>query len=377
MENVRGSRRRPQLVAMALIALTSRAAGADRPTFHTFEGNPHAVSADGRVAVGRSERQAFRWTPAGGLELLGHLPEGIDGSATSVSADGSVIAGDDLISGAFTAFRWENGVMSPLTGAVPPGTSPNWRVERVWGMSADGSTIVGGDFFGFPAGSGGAFRWTAQDGFMPIPAPSGFVPIGAGAVTPDGRVVGGGGTWGGGSAQPFVWSEEGGTQIFDTPAGYAYAGADHLSADGSVFASSPYEPSFGSRAFRWKQGAWEDLGDIDPGDPSSETYAYAISADGRIVVGSDVNNARPFVWIEGRGMLDLQSYLVNEHGVDLAGHTLRYAFDMTPDARTFVGLGLDPQGKQVGWVVTIPAPAGAGVLALAGVVAGRRRRRGG
>lgn len=56
------------------------------------------VSGDGQVVVGvwgdGVENEAFRWTVAGGYELLGDLPGGLrDSVATATNADGSVIVG--------------------------------------------------------------------------------------------------------------------------------------------------------------------------------------------------------------------------------------------------------------------------------------------
>ena len=76
-----------------------------------------AISADGTTIVGEgasgSGTQAFRWTAGGGMAGLGDLAGGASGSvAYGVSADGSVVvgAGRSAASGpGREAFRWTSG----------------------------------------------------------------------------------------------------------------------------------------------------------------------------------------------------------------------------------------------------------------------------
>ena len=71
---------------------------------------------------------------------LGDLPGGVFGSdAWGVSADGSVVVGGSYsASGIGEAFRWENGVMTGL-GDLPGGS---WSWAHA--VSADGLVVVGG-----------------------------------------------------------------------------------------------------------------------------------------------------------------------------------------------------------------------------------------
>lgn len=104
------------------------------------------VDADltGSVIVGRAyiglqeqQRQAFRWTEAGGMVGLGYTrPGNITSEARAVSADGLTIVGDS----GTDAFVWtaDSGmqVLPPL-----PGTGP--RGAGAYGTSVDGSVAVG------------------------------------------------------------------------------------------------------------------------------------------------------------------------------------------------------------------------------------------
>lgn len=165
------------------------------------------------------QRVAYRWTEKDGYELMG-VPDGFDISrAQAISADGSTIAGSAAPrDGDNVYWTWteETGftVQSALAG-TPRALSADGQIvvdsrgnvltpdgpinlggmgddERVapQDMSADGSVIVGGGLRPSDA-SGGAFRWTATDGLMPLGTLNieGHDRSTAYAVSPDGRVV--------------------------------------------------------------------------------------------------------------------------------------------------------------------------------------------
>ncbi len=103
---------------------------------------PWGMSADGTVVVGwatsENGREAFRWNESEGMIGMGDLPGGsFDSWATAVSADGSVIVGLALNPGV-TSFRW-----TAATGMVDVGRPPGGNYSQAWGVSEDGSVIVG------------------------------------------------------------------------------------------------------------------------------------------------------------------------------------------------------------------------------------------
>lgn len=112
--------------------------------------NASAVSADGSVVVGTDlildfpnplVREAFLWTEAEGMTLLGFLPGGSERSfAGGISADGSVVVGWSNNAFAETeAFRWtESGGMLGL-GDLPGGDFESFASDT----TADGSIVVG------------------------------------------------------------------------------------------------------------------------------------------------------------------------------------------------------------------------------------------
>ena len=144
----------------------------------------YAISADGSVIVGSAgynsfmpDADAFRWTAAGDITYLDHLPGGVQAWATDVSADGSVVVGYDSdrglsFSGWDEAFRWtEDGGIVGL-GDLPGGAS--WSEARA--VSADGSVVVGRASTGYTTPTEGpiqipdpmpvfeAFIWTESGG---------------------------------------------------------------------------------------------------------------------------------------------------------------------------------------------------------------------
>lgn len=112
-----------------------------------------AISADGGVIVGwgnsTTGTEAFRRDGSGNLIGLGILPAGgFASTAYSVNADGSLIGGEAAhVSLGARAFLWDaaNGLRDLkdlLVGSYGLALG-NWKLERVTGISADGSVLCG------------------------------------------------------------------------------------------------------------------------------------------------------------------------------------------------------------------------------------------
>jgi len=127
------------------------------------------VSADGSVVVGWSynasfENEATRWTAADGMVALGYLPklEFPGAGAADVSDDGSVVVGNSGTDTGTEAFRWTSG-----GGMMGLGYLPGGGVEsRAYGVSADGTVVVGQSQPDNNGATSEAFVWTQSDGMQ-------------------------------------------------------------------------------------------------------------------------------------------------------------------------------------------------------------------
>jgi uncharacterized membrane protein len=128
------------------------------------------VSGDGSVAVGTLTdalgSHAVRWTETGGLQELGELPAGRDGSTASrVSADGKVVVGQVWSSVSYPRnepFRW-----TADGGMVGLGLLPDFDGGGMVGLSGGGEVLVGG-FYQLPitSHSMSAVIWTDKLGLF-------------------------------------------------------------------------------------------------------------------------------------------------------------------------------------------------------------------
>jgi probable HAF family extracellular repeat protein len=181
-----------------------------------FNSYATAVSADGKVVVGRSAirdqiltlppippgYQAFRWSPAGGMAGLGYLPGGDQSAAMGVSADGTVVVGASETSDGNEGFRWTQD--GGMVGLGYLASADYFSVA--YGVSADGTAVVGSS----DSGNGSeAFRWTEAGDMVGLGYLDGHIGSAAFDISADGTVVVGNGS-DGNSAEAFRWTEGGG-----------------------------------------------------------------------------------------------------------------------------------------------------------------------
>lgn len=139
-----------------------------------------AVNANGSVIVGSSGDQAFRWTAAGGTQPIAFLPGVNTAYAVAVSADGNTVIGSNN-SSSLSTFRWTaQGGTEELAGSAFMPSAAN----------ADCSVIVGSTD---PSGHNSrAVRWTDAQGLIDLGVLAGYDLSWAGAISPNGTMVGGG-----------------------------------------------------------------------------------------------------------------------------------------------------------------------------------------
>lgn len=250
--------------------------------------------------------------------------------ALAVSGDGSTVVGQSDSDLGHRAFRW-----TQVEGMVSLGTLPGHNESRAESVSVDGSVIVGSS----PSASADeAFRWTADGGMVGLGRLGDDPDSSAEDVSADGSVVvgysGNRFRW---PRYPFVWD----------PADEDYEAFIWTEADGMV--GLGYLPGHG-----WSR-------------------AYAVSADGSIVVGvsypvedhglySSMGPAEAFIWDAEHGTRSLRDLLINEYQLELPDWSLGYPSGISADGNVIVG-----NGEYGAWMVVIPEPSTI-VLALTGLL---------
>lgn len=324
-----------------------------------FATDVEGISADGSVIVGMygSPAHGFYWSDATGMVEI----PGLD-SCEAVSADGSVIVGDDL----GQACYWTEATGIVRLGLVSGSSGFSGAVD----ISSDGSVIVGYstslEYFTE------TFVWTEETGMVGLgDLPGGVDSSSAYAVSSDGLVIAGGGKSDIGN-EAFRWTEETGMVGLGVVEGRSSSTAWGISADGStVVGQSSYE------AFRWtEETGMVGLGTLGHGEPwmENQTLAVDASADGSTVIGNSwVVGA--FIWDEPHGIRELDSALVDDYGLDLAGWDLGWVHGISDDGLTMAGEGVNPDGANETWIVTVPEPATFIFLGVAYLLLCRNERR--
>jgi probable HAF family extracellular repeat protein len=337
------------------------------------------VSADGSVACGHTESQAFRWTTETGLLALPDLP-GADAlaQAFAISADGRSIVGRGSMASGDHAVRWRIGLHSVLAddlGDLPGGVD----FSGALGVSADGTVVVGGSCSSLSGGHLEAFRWTdpaiGGGGLVGLGVPDGMSNQSlAQACSADGQRVAG---WGAGTflnpSQAVLWSGSSHAVLGDLPGGALESQALDITPDGATVVGVGTIAG-GKTAFRWSDPAsggvgFENLVDL-PGSWLDST-ATAVSADGSVVVGhgTTTSGSRAFIWTEAAGMRPVEVVLAHQ-GLRLDGWILTLANDVSADGRTIVGKGFDPSGIVRGWIAHLAEETPATWTDLGGGVGG-------
>jgi len=317
--------------------------------FGGYESRATDVSADGRVVVGFSEPNMFRWTRDGGL-----VRPAIQQGRPSVSADGSVVTGIVLTpENAFEAFRWVVGESFTPLGDFAGGYS--YPISRAFDVSADGRTVVG---HGDTAAGDMAFRWAPQTGMVALgDLNGGDTASRAHGVSADGSVIVGYGTGAANFPQAVRWTAQTGLRALSSARSQATA----VSADGRVIVGF-FGSGLVTQAFRWTaDGGMVSLGDLPGGLFNS--IAHDLSADGSVIVGSsdtlreDGNNTRSaFYWTADMGMVNLQDLLIRHGVTNLDGWRLSEARAVTPNGLTVVGTGVH-DGRIEAFTATVPEPS--------------------
>jgi probable HAF family extracellular repeat protein len=363
------------LTRASTLALLSLALPALASSFQVLEPDPvppgtylepAGVSRLGEAVVGSStpetqlfpgNSQAFLWTKAGGAMGLGFLPGGLGSAAAGVSRLGDVVVGTSYASDGQgdlgtvgEAFQWTQAGGMIALGVLDPGDGGTSAAAAV---SGDGTTVVGAGSIGSPNGAPNAFRWTAVTGITNLGTLGGTYSV-AGGVSEDGSVVAGSSTTAASAFVPFRWTAGTGMSAVPVLPGDDTCYFATVSGDGKVVVGQSQDSAGTTplHSFAWtKHGGVTDLGTLAAGE---NTAALAVSRDGAVIVGYSGTVA--FRWTAKSGIQSVQALLEKDPKVakQLAGWDLTAATAVAPGGRRIVGIGLDPDGNEQGWLAELP-----------------------
>jgi probable HAF family extracellular repeat protein len=315
------------------------------------------VSADGSVAVGVTEGVAWRWSLDGGYQAL-TPPDFQTTFRAAVSADGltvvSILQNSD--SGYAEAARWTAGSDWQFLGGLPEGQAVDRQLSSAWGVSGDGSAVVG--LAWLPNGRAEAFLWTDADGMTGLIGGLPTRSSRASKISADGSTIVG---WYGSQSfdrRPTRWLNGGTPDLF---LGDVLGEATATSSDGSfiVGGAIPSDGFVREALIYSDPSRWTRLGVLDPTDPFSQSFANGVSDAGVVVgwSGDPVGLGSPqtgFVWTADDGMLSGNDYLA-AHGVNVGSN---YVIDsvtcISADGTVLGGQAIDTTAlAYVAWVAVI------------------------
>jgi uncharacterized membrane protein len=317
------------------------------PTFSAIgpvDSNVLSMSANGSILVGTHifGGGAFRWTRAGGTQLLGDA-----GGQISVSRDGSAIVADAVFGGHTTAARWTGGASWVSLGRYP-GSQGCPDLSNAYAVSNGGATVVG---LGWQDCDATAFGWRSGTGMHSLGSLDGQASRGN-DVSADGTVVVGWDDAPTGERRGARWVR-GQEHLLAT--GSLYLGsAEAVTPDGFVVVGG--EAGNGpvhKAAYRWTPTlGGQVLGLLPGGGPLSSASGLAVTDDGSVVVGFSGGARRDaFVWTRGAGMTKLQDYLVTLGVQGMDGWRLDTALAISADGTSVAGWGYRPDGRVQSWLV--------------------------
>lgn len=369
--------------AMIVLAVGTAASAASAQQFWNLGQSRLSTSiSNSGVVVGdnTASLEYFMWTAGGGMMDIGGrvAGDGVGGQST-ISHDGLFVGGTmfNPTSGTHEMGHYNvgTGTWTPLGGI---GAVSDAETSSGWGISGDGSSIVGLGWV--TPGSAHGVQWRSGTGMVDLGSTTAGNSSRANNTNFDGSVVVG---WqdNDNGRQGAVWVN--GTQelIFDND-GFAASEAMSVSNDGTFVSGIQFGGFFGgSELWRYNtvSNTYEGLGNLTDGGEAGTTAGSAMNADGTLIAGGTWGFGPAFfgtaiIWEEGVGVQRFSEYL-DARGVAYdAGYSFAFVTDMSSDGTWFTGWGLTENFELTSFVVNVPTPGSAGLLAVTGLLATRRRR---
>ncbi len=304
------------------------------------------VSADGSVVVGFDGGSYWYWTEATWVVLLPNtIPPGngvggmacITDDATKMTCSTLVDVGG-VVKAESTTYTIDLAEFNPIGS-----WGYNCDIERngAWGMSGDGSTIVGLSWDNGCAAR--AFRHRASTGLVDLGTLYFFKPSRANACSNDGNVIAGWNDDYNGFRQGAVWIN--GVETLLTappPAGSTVPTklreATAVSRDGNWVAGIGKTSLDAGAPWRWSVGTgYQSLGEQPIAGAGGVTDMNGDGSKALCYLGFAAAFGEGYIWIASRGYVPLEQYAA-EHGVTIPAEVfLALPLAMSADELTIVG----------------------------------------
>ena len=336
------------IASIAPTLLAASAFAGELTIIQANQGYMTGVSADGRVVSGYGA-QYFYWTKETGSVFIGGIGPGIEGAGGSsqMANDGNRLCGnvqgpDGKVEAAIydiAAGEWQ------LLGDL--GGSCDINASTAWGISGDGSTVVGGVYPS--ACSHRAMRWSQSASMGALYSWFGWTTR-ANGTNGNGSVIVGWQDIDTGFRQGCVWVNGAQTRLA-SPTGVRMGEANCCTADGSsVFGFGDFGDGNGQVPFRWTSAT--KAVPLGPSPDPAKGYATGCSADGTVVScffrwGPPATSGEGYAWIAGRGFVPLET-LAEEHGATVPSDVrLSLPLAVSADGKTIVGAGRSAAGQVI------------------------------
>ena len=315
-----------------------------------------------RVVVGSaSSVGAVEWTQSSGeiTPLVVNSGNFVQGNATGVSDNGALIVGTTGPPRySEQALQWTNGVGGPISALAPATDS------LANSISADGSVIAGDASYG--GYETGYMLRSAVLTVIPLNTVTQFMYSTGTTMAANGKVVAGQVNFD--SSRPSSVYQSNGTQIFfASPQSTLVSDPTAVSADGSVVVGFLGGGNTDEEPFEWtnRMTTPTPLSPLTLTSGYSAGFATGVSTAGSTIVGEMAANdgslstttGTAFIWDQTTGVSQSLQQVLTGYGLgsELSGWTLTEATAISPDSSTIVGVGMY-QGQEESWLVHLTTP---------------------
>lgn len=306
---------------------------------------------DNGVAVGNWMNGVHvKWTEAQGTVSIGEMTSGdfISGF-TNVSSDGKYVSGtmtnpetglDEMARFNSSTNQWE------FFGGLSSGSGTT--VSSAWGMSSDGTAVVG---LGFVSGSEGhAIKWTETSGLVDLGSSVKERSSRANSINDDGTVIVGWQDTDYGDREGVYWLN--GTQfaIKDND-GDAAGEAFGVTPDGKTIVGVTWD-----NPYIWNESTGYTM--ITHPNPQYSGSAASITDDGKTIVGffrpwnGQATDGEGFIYTQATGRVNLNDYVASL-SYDNLGISFVLPLAISPNGKYIAGIGKTADDLR-GFVIKLP-----------------------